>query len=142
MQNKRFRPLLDKLFWITWVPTALIMLAVTLLSLYHIVALLLTLLVDVFVFYFLVSPLFGYVELRESSVFIKFGFFLKREIHYEKIRGVTRERKFYADSILSLKNALTHINIKYNSFDMVSVSVVGNDELKNEIESRTMGGLN
>ena len=142
MQNKRFRPLLDKLFWIIWVPTALVMLTVTLLSIYHIVAFLLTLLVDVFVFYFLISPLFGYVELREDSVFIKFGLLLKREIPYGKIRGVTEERKFYADSMLSLKNALVHINIKYNSFDMVSVSVVGNGELKEEIEARTMGGLN
>ena len=118
------------------------MLTVTLLSIYHIVAFLLTLLVDVFVFYFLISPLFGYVELREDSVFIKFGLLLKREIPYGKIRGVTEERKFYADSMLSLKNALVHINIKYNSFDMVSVSVVGNGELKEEIEARTMGGLN
>ena len=92
--------------------------------------------IDVFTFYFLITSLFGYVELREDSVFIKFGFIMKREIPYKNIRGITKERKMYADSMVALKNSLDHVNIKYNRFDMISVSVVGNDELISEIELR------
>ena len=139
MENKRYKPLLDKLFFIIWVPTFVIMLALTVvpIALSFYLPLLISLLVtDVFVFYFMVSPLFGYVELGERSVLIKFGFILKREIPYEKIRGFSRERKFYADSMLSLKNALSHVNIKYNKFDVVSVSVIDGDGMINEIEAR------
>lgn len=36
--------------------------------------------------------------------------------------------------MLSLKNSLDHINIKYNTFDITSVSVIGNAELIAELE--------
>ena len=36
----------------------------------------------------------------------------------------------------SLKNALEHVNIKYNNFDVVTVSVVGNDEFISELAER------
>ena len=89
-----------------------------------------------FVAYFVLSPLFGYVELREDSLFIKFGFFLSREIPYSKIRRVERDRKFYSESMLSLKSALEHVNVGYGSFDVVTVSVLNNDELVRELELR------
>ena len=92
---------------------------------------------DLFVLYFLLSPLFGYVELRKDTVFIRFGFILKREIPYKKIRGITKERKFYSDSMLSLKNAMEHINIKYNTFDVISVSVADEEDFIRELEKRT-----
>ena len=139
MENKRYKPLLDKLFFIIWVPTFIVMLALTVMPLllsFYLPLLIALLATDVFVFYFLVSPLFGYVELGERSVLIKFGFILKREIPYEKIRGFSRERKFYADSMLSLKTALSHVNIKYNAFDVVSVSVIDSDGMIREIETR------
>ena len=136
MEQRRFKPLIDKLFWIIFIPTCLLLLAVTVVAVFEPLALVLTLLVDIFTLYFLISPLFGYVELREETLFVKFGFFMKREIPYSKIRGVSRERKFYSDSMLSLKNSFEHVNIKYNSFDMLSVSVVGNDELVREIQVR------
>ena len=136
MEQRRFKPLIDKLFWIILIPTCLLLLSVTVIAVFEPLALVLTLLVDIFTLYFLISPLFGYVELREKTLFVKFGFFMKREIPYSKIRGVSRERKFYSDSMLSLKNSFEHVNIKYNSFDMLSVSVVGNDELIAEIEAK------
>lgn len=136
MEQRRFKPLIDKLFWIILIPTCLLLLSVTVIAVFEPLALVLTLLVDIFTLYFLISPLFGYVELREETLFVKFGFFMKREIPYSKIRGVSRERKFYSDSMLSLKNSFEHVNIKYNSFDMLSVSVVGNDELIAEIEAK------
>ena len=135
---KRYKPLVDKLFWITFIIAMLLLVGVTVLvCLYPApLAIIITLLVDVIVVYLLVSPLFGYVELRESSLYIKFGFILKREIPYSKIRGLEKTNKLYADSMLSLKNAIEHINIKYNTFDVTTVSVVLNDELFRELTER------
>ena len=136
MENKKFKPLLDKMFFMIWIPTSILLLVVTMLSFVDLLALVFMLFIDAFIGYFLVSPLYGYVELREQTVYVKLGFIVEREIPYSKIRGVSKERKFYADSMVSLKNALEHVNIKYNKFDLLSVSVVGNDELMKEIEAR------
>ena len=89
---------------------------------------------DIFTLYFLISPLFGYVELRADSVFIKLGFIMKREIPYKKIRGLKKERRAISESMTSLKCALDHVNIKYNTYDVITVSAVGNDELIAAIE--------
>lgn len=112
------------------------MIAVTALTVFEPVALFIIIPLDLFVFYFLASPLFGYVELRENSVFIKFGFILKKEIPYGKIRALSKERRIYSESMLSLKNSLDHVNIKYNTFDIVTVSVSDNDELIRETKER------
>lgn len=129
MENRKFRPLYDKLFWFIWIPTLALMIAVTLVNaIIEPFTLFFTLTVDAFVFYFLASPLSAYVEFRSEALFIKFGFILKREIPYRKIRAIKKERKFYSESMLSLKNAFEHVNIKYNSFDVVTVSVKTNDE--------------
>jgi hypothetical protein len=84
----------------------------------------------------MISPLFGYVELREESIFVKLGFFMKKEIPYNKIRDVEKTRKLYSDSMSALKNSLDHVNIKYNRFDVLSVSVVDNDDLMKRIKAR------
>ena len=136
MKNTIFKPQYDKLFFIIWIPTSVLMLGATVFSAFYPIALAIMLSVDLFTFYFLVSPLFGYVELRENTLFIKFGFFIKREIPYEKIRGTCKERKFYSDSMLSLKSSFEHVNIKYNKFDVVTVSVVTNDKFIEELGSR------
>ena len=65
---------------------------------------------------------------------------LKKEIPYHKIRAIEKERGIYCNSIMSLKNALDHVNIKYNKFDVTTISVVGNDDLIREIEARRAGG--
>lgn len=140
MDTKRFKPKYDKMFYWIWIPMLMLMIALTALTLFDFVAFIIIFATDVFVAYFFFSSIVGYVELREKSVFVKFGFILKREIPYDRIRGLTRERRVYADSMLSIKNALDHINIKYNKFDMISVSVADNDELVREIELRA--GLN
>ena len=134
--NEKFTPLVDKLFWWIFLPTAVLLIAATALAMTSISALIIMILTDLLVLCFIVSPLFGYVELRETCIFIKFGFFLSREIPYEKIRDVEITRKYYADSMISLKNSVEHVNIKYNRFDVVSVSVVGNEELATKIESK------
>ena len=137
MQNKRFKPLIDRLFLILFIPTFILMAAITVVSaISHPVVLLWIAPVDLFVLYFLVSPLFGYVELREQSLFIKYGFILKKEIPYSKIRGLEKDRKFYSESMMSLKNSFEHVNVKYNSFDVTTVSVVGNDTFIDEVKKR------
>jgi len=137
MENRIFKPRYDKSFVITWAVTVVLVAIVTVIAVFSPVALAILIIADAATVYFLVSPLFGYVELRESTVFIKFGFFMTREIPYERIRGVSKDRKLYSESTVSLKSALEHVNIKYNTFDVVSVSVRDNDALIEEISKRT-----
>ncbi len=132
---KRFKPLVDKMYWMISIPTLILIAAVTVISVPAPITLFVTIPADLFVIYFLISPLFGYVELLENGVFIKYGLIMKGEIPYSKIRGVVKVRKFYSDSIMSLKNSMEHVNIKYNSFDTVSVSVVGNDDFIEQLNS-------
>ena len=136
--QKRYKPLIDRLFWITAAIAAILLIVVTVSVCFYpdAFALGVVIFTDLLTLYLILSPLFGYVELRESGVFIKFGLILKKEIPYDKIKGVSRERKCYSESILSLKNSLEHINIKYGSFDVVTVSVTDNGDLIEEIEKR------
>lgn len=136
MDIKRYKPAIDKYFWLILILTMILLLGGTLLSLLEPIALIIMVCVDLFVSYFMVSSLVGYVELREESLFIKFGFIIKKEIPYNTIKEVFKERKVYSYSTLSLKNAIEHINIKYNKFDMVTVSVVENDDFVLELNKR------
>ncbi len=134
---KRYKPKIDRLFWLIWIPTAILLIAGTVLSIVEIVAFFLMLAVDVFTVYFMVSSLVGYVELRETSLYVRFGFIIKRDIPYDKIRGFTKDKRAISYSMLSLKNALEHVDIKYNKYDMITVSVIENDELIKELKKRT-----
>ena len=133
---KRFKPLIDKLFWFITVPTLFSLVCVTVLCAANKTVLLLAILMDLTVIYLIVSPLFGYVELREKTVLIKFGFILKREIPYSSVRGAVKDRGIWSESMISLKNAMEHINIKYNSFDVVTVSVTDNDGFIEELKGK------
>ena len=137
MENVRFKPQIDRLFWFIWIPTVILLAVCTVISCSSVAALLIMLATDIFTLYFLVSPLFGYVELREQTMYIKFGFFVSREIEYSRIRAVDTERKWYSESMLSLKCAYEHVNLKYNSFDVVTVSVDDNAALALELELRS-----
>ena len=139
METKRYKPLVDGSFFIIWVPTVILLILATVISAEATVALIIMIATDLFTLYFLVSPLFGYVELRESTVYIRLGLIAKREIAYREIRGVEKVRRIYADSMMSLKNSLDHVNIKYNRYDIVSVSVTDNDGLMADINARREG---
>ncbi len=141
MRTKRYNPKIDKLYYLIAIPTAILLIVFTALSALVAKMIFVMLPVDVFAAYFLVSSLFGYVELRENTLFIKYGFILKKEIPYSKIRGVELTRKWYSHSMLSLKNSLEHVNIKYNSFDVTSVSVKDNETFIKELESRLHNGI-
>lgn len=137
MENKRYKPKFDKLYLWILISTALFILTLTTVTaIFEPITLFYTVPLSLLVSYFLITPAFGYAELRESTLFVKFGFFMKREIPYEKIRGVEENRKFYSDSMLSLKNSLDHLNVKYNRFDVLSISVKENDGFKRELELR------
>lgn len=136
MLNVRFSPKIDRLTWFVFVPTLAVLAAGTVIAAFEPAALFIMIPTDLFTLYFFVSPLFGYVEARESALFIKFGFFVKREIPYSKIRGATKERRLISESMLSLKCAVEHLNIKYNVFDVVTVSVRDNDALLALLEKK------
>ena len=138
MKTKRFNPLFDKLFVFIFIPTAILMIVITILACFEPIVLFIMIPADLLTFYFLFTPLFGYVELRENSLFIKFGLILKREIPYSKIRCVIKERSFISESMLSLKNAFEHVKIKYNTYDVIIISVIGNDEFIKELESHRL----
>ncbi len=127
MNPRKFKPLIDKFYVLIIIPTVLLLTAGTVVAAFEPTVLFIMIPTDMLTLYFLISPFFGFVELRESTLFIKFGFFLKKEIPYLKIRGVDKARKINSESMLSLKCAIEHINIKYNTFDMVTVSVKDND---------------
>ena len=134
---KRYSPKIDKLFYAIWIPTGILMLSVTLVTaIFELKTLFWTLPLDLFVFYFLASSLAGYAELRENTLFIRYGFILKKEIPYSEIRGTEKVRHWYSDSILSLKNSMEHVNIRYKSFDVTAVSVKDNDGFIEELQAR------
>ena len=133
MNGKRYRPLIDWTFWMILIPTMLLLIAATVFAALEPTALFIILPVDLFSLYFLVSPLFGYVELREESLFIKYGLMLKKEIPYAKIRKVERDKKFYSESMTALKLSLDHVNVKYNSFDVTTVSVRDNESFMKDL---------
>lgn len=135
---KRFKPMVDRLYLFLFLPIFVLLVALTILACFSVGVLFVIIPVDLVIIYFFVSPLFGYVELREDTLFIRYGFILKKEIPYNKIRGASRERSFYSESMMSLKCAFWHINIKYNAFDVTTVSVLENDELCEEINKRIL----
>jgi hypothetical protein len=142
MQEHRYKPLTDKLFYLLAISTLLITLTPTVIcGILAPTTLFITLPILLFTAYFLLSPLFGYVELREASLYIKYGFIVSREIPYEKIRKIETERKIISPSILSIKNALDHINIKYNTFDLTTVSLKKSDEFIMALNGKCEGRL-
>ena len=142
MQTKRYKPLIDKLFYIlASVTLAVVVIPTVICGISEPETLFIMLPILLFVAYFFISPLFAYVELRESSLFIKYGFIIKREIPYEAIRKIEKERRIISTSILSIKNALDHVNVKYNRFDVTTLSLQDSDEFLNALNERCAGRL-
>ena len=114
MNIKKYKPKIDRYFYLIWMPIIVLMLPLTIISFMSLPAFILLLCADVFTFYFMISSLVAYVELRENSLYIKYGFILKRNIPYNTILEVNKERRVITYNMLSIKNALEHVNIKYN----------------------------
>ena len=132
----RYKPKVDGLFFAVFIPTTIMLIGGMVLSFLEPTSLFVMLPVFLFSEYFLISPLFGYVELCESTLFIKYGLFMKKEIPYSKIRAVEKERKWYSETMMSLKNSLEHVNVKYNSFEVTAVSVTDNEGFISELKKR------
>ena len=142
MQSKKYTPLVDKLFYLLSLITLLVVLTPTVVcGILEPSTLFITLPIFIFTAYFFVSPLCGYVELRDGGLYIKYGFIVSRTIPYEKIRRIERERKIISPAILSIKNALDHINIRYNAFDITTVSLKDSDAFLCELNERCDGRL-
>ena len=133
---KRYKPLIDRTYVTMMIIIFVVLTVMTVIAAFSPVALLIVVPIYLLVVYHLISPLFGYVELRENSLYVRYGLFMKKEIPYSKIRGVAKGRGFYSESMLSLKTALEHVNIKYNSFDMTTVSVVDIDSFIDDVNER------
>lgn len=137
MKNKKYRPKIDKLFYCIMIPTAVIvLLPVILCGILEPGTLFITVPLLLFTAYFFVTTLFGYATLRESGLFIKYGLIMKIEIPYDKIRGIEKERRIISPSIISIKNALDHVNIKFNTFDVTTLSLKDSDEFIRELNNR------
>ena len=135
--NKRYAPKVDKLFFMLFIPTTLLVLGLLVIpTILELKMLFFSVPIFLFVEYFFVSPLFGYVELRESELFIKYGFFLRKSIPYQKLRSLKIDRKFYSESMMALKNAFEHVNIRYNTFDVTVVSVKDNAAFVADLETK------
>jgi hypothetical protein len=137
MKNKRYKPKVDRLYYLIMIPTMVVVLTpVILCAISAPMTLFLTVPILLFTAYFFITTLFGYAELRESSLYIRYGFIMTKEIPYGKIRGIERERRIISPSILSIKNALDHVNIKYNAFDVTTLSVKKSDEFIDDLNER------
>ncbi len=137
MNIKKYMPKIDRLFWSLFIPTNLFCILVLVIpSIIDPQVLFITLPIFLFVNYFFISSLFGYAELRENELFIKYGFFMKKSIPYDKIRSLEKQRRFYSHSMLSLKNAYDHIDIKYNFYDLTTVSLKDEDAFVAELSER------
>ena len=132
----RYFPKIDRLFWLITLPTVLITLGGLVVSAFEPPSLLVMVPTAFFIFYFLFSPLFGYAELGESKLVIKYGFFLKKEIEYASIRGAELRRKVIAESMMSLKCAVEEVLIRYNRFDVTVISVKENSVFIKELYKR------
>ena len=133
---KKYKPKIDRLFWIIWSIVTIILVPCTIIALSDWVSGIILILTDIFTYYFMITSLVAYVELRENTMYVKFGFILKREIPYEKIIKIEKEKKVMSYSMLSIKNSYEHYNIRYNKYDMITVSVVDNEDLIKELKLR------
>ena len=141
MQTKRYRPKIDILFWMITAVANVILLAMLIVGfVFDRVVLFVTVPTLLFVNYFIVSPLFGYVELGDDAMFIKFGLLLKRRVPYSQIRTLTIDRRWYSESMLSIKNSIEHVNVRYNRFDVVTVSVRDNEAFVEAVKERMGSG--
>ena len=136
MPKQRFRPKFDRLYWISFTVCAVYIVVMTAVSVGSVSMLCFMSAINAILVWVLAAPWFGYVELGEDAVLVKFGFFLKRVVPYADIRKMQKVCHWYSESILALKNAMEHVDIRYGACDVVSVSVTDNDALIAAIERR------
>lgn len=134
----KFKPKIDSYYLWILIFTELALLAALVLCLveFTLGGFLIMLFTFIFTSFFMISPFFGYAELRDGELYIKFGFFLKKAIPYSKIRAVEKKRRWYSESMVSLKTAMNHIDVKYNRFDVVSLSIKDEERFVEELNKK------
>ena len=136
----KFRPRVDKYYlWIA-IPTEIFLIVMTVMTLVHftLFGLIVMLIALALSSFFILAPIFfGYAELRDDELFVDFGVFIKRSIPYSRIRAIEKKRRFYSESMLSLKCAIDHVDIKYNRFDVLSLSLCNEDKFIAELNKKT-----
>ncbi len=135
--NKKYKPKTDKLFWWLLVIVNAVCLPLLIIAFFDPVSLFVIVPIFLFVNYLMVSPLFGYAQLREDALYIKYGLILKKTIPYEKIRGMEIKRSIISESMMGLKLSLEHVVIKYNTFDCTEVGVRDNQAFIEELKEKT-----
>ncbi len=134
--TKRYKPKKDKLYvWLSVTVNA-VCLPMLVIGSFDPISLFAVIPIILFCNYFLISPLFGYVELREDHLFIKYGLLLKKCLPYSKIRSAEIKRSVISEAMMNLKLSLDHVVIKYNSFDFTIVSVKENEAFISELTER------
>lgn len=133
----RFKPYFDKTFKVVlFLSSALCLMLFVALSFVDFFAMLVCLACALLTAYFIISPLFGYAELRDKTLYVKFGIIMEKEIEYSRITRIKRGRGFYSDSFVSLKNSMEHITVWCGIGESVTLSVVDNDRFATELEER------
>lgn len=125
----KFKPLVDKYFYTPIILVLILFIAPIMVGIVckQIDQIIITSLLFIVIGVLLISPLFGYVKIEDDHIFIKYGLFFKRKIFYTNITEITKERKFYATSLISHKTALDHVFIKYNKYDDTCISIKNMD---------------
>ena len=88
---KRYKPLIDRTYVTMMIIIFVILTVMTVIAAFSPVALLIVVPIYLLVVYHLISPFFGYVELRENSLYVRYGLFMKKEIPYSKIRASQKD---------------------------------------------------
>ena len=142
MENKRYKPIKRTMYYLIRVPLLVAMAVATAISSTEPIALLIMLPTDALVVYFLLSELMAYAELQDEGVFIRFGFFAKQFIPYDSVYGCEKVEKWYADSTntFAIKTAVEHINLKYDKWRTLSLSIEDADGFMMALETKR-GGL-
>ena len=122
--NKRYKPLIDKMYFIITLPTAAVLISALVISAYAPMMFFVTVPSTLFTAYFFVSPLFGYVELGEEWVFIKYGFFMKKEIK-EELLGDSIFVFTPNGEVKELPSGATAIDFAYSIHSHIGETIVG-----------------
>ena len=136
MEKMRFKPKFDRLYWLITIPTSLFILAAIVMCAIVGEGLIIMIPVSALTFYFLFIPFFTYAELTDEGLYIKYGAFIKRTIPYKSIRKIEKGRGIIGEAMLSMKNALDHVTVRYNRFDMTVLSLKSEDIFVKELWER------
>lgn len=88
----------------------------------------------------MISSLFGYARLEETTLYIRFGFFVHKKISYHRIKSMEKKKGYFRESLFSLNTSMEYIRIEYDENKFITVSIRNSEEficnLKSKIENK------